>query len=226
MTIDPMRREYLTDKYPVVTRTEPMNPISSTQVRATDRAEAIIGRVWFEGRDGAALFDPVLCPPMAERAEAVAAELRGMVAEDRVRFDTADTDHNPADPAEQGVTRIWFVGSSIVEIVRERWRDHPNRKFKPVDWFGGDLGNQRRDYKAELDCDTTCNVHIARACGGPTRILAADRGTLVLLFRCCRKCEALAGDIANNNRALAITEARAKLPAGAIIISNPPVPTL
>ncbi len=222
--IDPQRREAIEKQFPVITRTEPMNPVASTQVRATDRVEAIIRRVWFDGRDGSMLFDPALCPAMAERAEAAAAQLRELVAEDRVRFETADADYDPAAPADQGVTRIWFVGSRTVEIVRDRWHEHPNRKFKPVDWFGGNLGNQRRDYKAELDADTTCNVHLARTCGGPTRILAADRGTLVLCFRCCRNCEALAGDIANNNRALAITEARAKLPADAVIIPSPPIP--
>ena len=196
--IDPDRRAYLLDKFPAITRTSPMAPHVSTQVRATDRAEMIVQRVWFDGDKSPVLFDPVLCPPMAQRAEAAAAELRR--ARERVTWETADSEYDPDAPAEQGVVRIWFVGSRTVEVVRERWHDHPNRKPKPGEYFAGMLAHMRRDYATEFDCDTTCNVGIAKACGGPTRVLPANRGTLVLLFRCCRECEELAGQITNNNR--------------------------
>ena len=198
--IDPGRREYLLTKYPAITRTSPMAPSASTQVRAADRAETIIRQVWGDGDTSSVLFDPALCPPMARRAETAAAELRQASSEGRVTWETADTDYDADAPSEQGVVRIWFVGSRTVEVVRERWREQPNRKPKPAEYFGGMLAHMRRDYVAEVDCDAACNVGIVKACGGATRLLPANRGTVVLLFRCCRECEDLAGQIAQANR--------------------------
>jgi hypothetical protein len=54
-------------------------------------------------------------------------------------------------------------------------------------------------------------VRIAKACSGTTRLLPVNRGALVLLFRCCRACEADAGKTADTNFKVGVLEAHAKL---------------
>ena len=45
------------------------------------------------------------------------------------------------------------------------------------------------DYGCNGDCDLKCNVNIAQSCSGTTRLMPANRGALVMLFRCCQECE-------------------------------------
>ncbi|OBH17061.1 hypothetical protein [Mycolicibacter sinensis] len=222
-TIDPKRREYLTAKFPDLTALRPMRPDANTQVRATDRAEQIIERVWGDrGGEGGVLFDPARVPALAERADAAAAEYHRRAASGELRWDTGDGlrgDYNPDAPAEQGVVRIWRVGTSEVDVVRERWRDRPGRRWGTVDYTVGMLEHlaEQLDYHdcaddgCAGDCDLRCNVNITKACGGPTRLLPVDRGTLVLLFRCCRNCEDSAGTTASTNLQIALMEVHERL---------------
>lgn len=222
-TIDPKRREDLTAKFPDLTALRPMRPDANTQVRATDRAEQIIAKVWDDrADDDAVLFDPARVPALAECADAAAAEYHRRAASGELRWDTGDGlrgDYDPDAPAEQGVVRIWRVGSGEVDVVRERWRDTPGRRWGTVDYTAGMLEHltEQLDYHdcavhgCDGECDLRCTVHIAKACGGPTRLLPVDRGTLVLLFRCCRNCEELAGDTASTNLQIALMEIHDRL---------------
>lgn len=222
-TIDRARRDYLTAKFPGLTALRPMSPNANTQVRATDRAEQIIERVWGDrGRDGGVLFDPARAPALAECADAAAADYHRRAASGELHWDTGDGlrgDYNPDAPAEQGVVRIWRVDSNHVDIVRERWRDAPGRRWGTVGYTAGMLGHdvEMLDYHdcaehgCDGDCDLRCNLHIAKACGGPTRLLPVDRGALVLLFRCCRNCEDSAGTTASTNLQIALMEVHDRL---------------
>lgn len=222
--IDPWRRAEIEATFPVVNNVRPMAPVVSTQVRAMDRAEAIVSRAWPNG-DRSAVFDQSWCPPMAARADAAAEEFRQAVADGLLRSNTEDKDFEPDHPAEQGVVRIWFVGSRTVDVVRERWKQHPNRLMSTSDYFGAMYGltTELHDYRPGFDHDPTCTVGISEQCGGPTRLLPANRGTLVLLFWCCRGCETLAGNIADETYRRHVIDARADLPPGAIIMPNPTV---
>ena len=200
-----------------------MSPNANTQVRATDRAEQIIAKTWGErAGDGGVLFDPARVPALAERADAAAAEYHRRAASGELRSDAGEGsrgDYDPDAPAEQGVVRIWRVGSNHIDVVRERWRDAPGRQFGTVDYAAGMFGHltEQLDYRdctdhgCGGDCDLACSVNVTKACGGPTRLLPVDRGTLVLLFRCCRNCESLAGKIAATNHQIAVMEAHERL---------------
>lgn len=212
-----------------------MNPGVSSQVRAIDRADRIVERVWswtWEGDSDPAtvLFDPKRVPALAQRADEAAAEYHRRAGEGSLRYETADglrADYDPNDPAEQGVVRIWRVGSRQVYVVRERWRDSPDRVNSTTDYFAQlfEFLVEQLDYHdctkfgCDGNCDLKCNVHIAKACGGVTRMLPVNRGTLVLLFRCCTTCEVLAGQIAANtyktNVKIAELEAREDWPPDA-----------
>lgn len=205
-------------------------------MQAVLRADQIIAQVW--GNDpSAVLFDPARVPALAERADAEAAGLHqreGEASRERalglpqsVHYDTHDgnADYDPDAPAEQGVVRIWRVGSNHVDIARDRWHDSPNRVQRPADYFASILRHtvdkldhwDCTEYGCDREsCDLKCNVHIAKACAGTTRLLPVNRGTLILLFRCCEACEDLAGKIAENtyktNAKIAEMEAREDLP--------------
>lgn len=177
-TIDPKRREYLTAKFPDLTAARPMSPNANTQVRAIDRAEQVIAKVWGDRGDyGGVLFDPARAPALAKLADAAAAEYHRRAASGEVRWDTGDGlrgDYNPDAPAEQGVVRIWRVDSNHVDIVRERWRDAPGRRWGTVDYAAVMLEHlaEQLDYHdcadrgCDGDCDPRCTVHITKACGG------------------------------------------------------------
>jgi hypothetical protein len=204
--IDPTRAQYLQNKFPAMSNLHPLNPVASTQVQAMLRAEEFIQHVWpDENQTRAALFDPALCPPMAKSAVDAAQEYRDAKADGLLTFDTADTKYKQDEPAEHGVVRVWQVGSRSVLVLRDRWRSevNRNREAKPVEFFGGSVGHDRAMWDRHADVyegtGLACNVRIAKACAGPTRMLPVNRGTVVLLFRCCRECEALAGRIADNN---------------------------
>jgi hypothetical protein len=210
-------------KFPAITNPHPMNPVASTQVQAILRAEEFIRHVWPDENDTrAALFDPAWCPPMAKRAERAAQEYRDAEAYDLVTFDTGDTEYQRDELAEHGVVRVWQVGSRSVLVLRDRWRSATSRvrQSKPVEFFGGEVGHDRAMWQNHADVyegtGLACNVRIAKACAGPTRMLPVNRGTLVLLFRCCRGCEDLAGKIADNTHQtnIKIAEMETRLDGG------------
>jgi hypothetical protein len=211
------RPEELMARFPAMAAERPMSPGFSTQVLAIDRAERIVAAVWrwtWEGQESNdpanVLFDPARVPALAARADEAAAEYHSRTDQDGdLHFDTGDGldgDYDPHDPAEQGVVRIWRVGSRGVHIARDRWRDSPNRLHDTTDYFVHlyEFLTEQLDYHdctelgCDRNCDLACTVNIAKACDGPTRLLPVNRGTLVLLFRCCRVCEELAGQIAAN----------------------------
>lgn len=213
---------------------DPMDPRVSTQVRAIDRADALTARAWASAAEAAAvLFDPARVSELAQRADAAAAEFYARSGEDGdLHADTHDTDWDPHAPHEQGVVRVWAVGTNHLDVIRDRWRDAPNRMQKPVDYFASmytsgvpDFFDCARYGCTGGDCDRACSVHLAKACAGPTRAMPVNRGTLILLFRMCRACEDLAGKIAANTYRTAVVQARADLPPGAVIMQNPVLPT-
>jgi len=207
----------------------PMDPRVDTQARATKQAEALTTRVWAKAAEAAAvLFDSALVPELAKRADNAATEFYTLSGEGGdLHYDTHDLDWNPHSMAEQGVVRVWPVGTNHVDVIRDRWRENPNRIQKPVDYFAGMYGSRLPDYfdcaqyRCTGDCDRACSVRLTKACAGPTRAMPVNRGTLILLFRMCRECDALAGKIAANNRRTTIIRARADLPPGAVILANP-----
>lgn len=208
----------------------PMDPRVSTQVRAIDRGDRLTAKAWAKAAEvSAVLFDHARVPALAERADAAAAEFYARSAENGdLHADTHDTDWDPHAPHEQGVVRVWAVGTNHLEVIRDRWRDAPNRKQKPVDYFASmytsglpDFFDCARYGCTGGDCDRACSVRLAKACAGPTRAMPVNRGTLILLFRMCRECEQLAGQIAANTYKTAIVTARADLPPGAVILPNP-----
>lgn len=209
---------------------DPMDPRVSTQVRAIDRAEALTVKAWASAAEVAAIvFDPARVPELAQRAEAAATDFYARSGEGGdLHADTHDTEWNPHASHEQGVARVWAVGTNHVDVIRDRWRDNPNRVQKPVDYFASmytsgvpDFFDCARYGCTGGDCDRACSVHLAKACAGPTRAMPVNRGTLILLFRMCRACEDLAGKIAANSYKRAVVSARADLPPGAVILPNP-----
>lgn len=208
----------------------PMDPKVSTQVRAVDRADELTVKVWAEAAKVAAvLFDPARVPELARKADKAAAEFYTRSGESGdLHFGTHDTDWDPHAPHEQGVARVWAVGTNHVDVIRDRWRDNPNRVQEPVNYFASmytsgvpDFFDCARYGCTGGDCDRACSVRLAKACAGPTRAMPVSRGTLILLFRMCWACEDLAGQIAANSYKTAVITARADLPPGAVIMPNP-----
>lgn len=207
MTIDPLRRQQILDKYPAIANLGLMDPKANTQVQASMRAEQILKRAW----NNLALADTILTgvPAMRARADVEAAEFHNRAAYDaRARaegetpvlyYDTCDgdADYDPNAIYEQGALKIWTVGTNHVDIVRDRWHDSPTRRPTPVSYAAGHLAHKldtldwfRCDrYGCTGGCGLECNVSVAPDCGGTTRLLPVDRGSLILLFRCCWGCE-------------------------------------
>lgn len=209
----------------------PMHPRVNTQVRAADRAEALVMKVWPEaGKVARVLFDPELVPDMAKRADDAAAEFHRRAGKNGdLHARTHDTEYEQHALYEQGALRVWPVGTNHVDVIRDRWHDplNRNRIHKPVDYFAGMYGCQLSDffdcggYGCDGNCGRACSVRLAKACRGPTGILPVGRGTLVMLCRCCRECEALAGDIAADKYKASAERERAELPPGAVILPDP-----
>lgn len=210
----------------------PMDPRANTQVRATDRADQIIMEA-FSTRADTVLFDPKWVPALAARADVETADFHrreGEASRERalglppsLHYDTGDTTYDPDVAHEQGVVKIWRVGSDRVYVVRDRWHhaDNLDRSMSPAEEIASllQLDRDTEDYwryggernpRYTRDYELRCTVNIAHDCtaplspdvndfgGGTTRWLPVDRGTLVLLFRCCTTCEVLAGQIAAN----------------------------
>lgn len=225
--LTPERRAQIMATFPALGNLRPMAPEASTQVRAALWAEEIIRTVW--GRDPTAvLVDPARVPELADRADRQAAEFHRRAAMDGLHYDTHDTAYDPHATYEQGVVKFWRVGSRHVEVVRDRWHDRANldRSLSPA----GETASWLQYTREMLDdtacscidyCDMGCTVHLAKACSGTTKLLPVDRGTLVLLFRCCTACEDWAGQMAANTYKRHPIEARADLPPGAVIMPNP-----
>lgn len=208
----------------------PLDPRVSTQVRAVDRADQLTVTAWTgAARAAAILFDPARVPELAQRADAAAVEFYARLGKDGdLHADTHDAAWDRHAPHEQGVARVWAVGTNHLDVIRDRWRDSPNRVQRPVDYFAAMYASGMPDFFdctkygcTGGDCDRACSVHLAKACAGPTRAMPLSRGTLILLFRMCRACEELAGKIAANTYKTAVVEARADLPPGAVIMPDP-----
>lgn len=172
-----LNREQLMAKYPSIASAAVLDPLASTQVRAVLRAEELMARVFPNGDQGVVLFDPALVPELAAKADEAAAALYRGLRHGWVRHDTMDDDYDDSSPAEQGVTRVHIVGSDTVHIIRDRWREHPNRLGKPVDFHAGLMSHLRAMSDGHqcdcLDwCERGCNIQIAKRCSGPTRMLA------------------------------------------------------
>ncbi|MEX3646531.1 hypothetical protein [Mycolicibacterium porcinum] len=185
----------------------PMAPMANTQVRAIVRAEDIMRKVWGDfGLADEMLFDPARVPAMARLAEAAASEFHWRESQggcDRaeglrpsLNYDTADTDFDADCPSEQGVVKVWRVGTNHVQVVRERWHDAPTRRLTTAGWAATALRSSVDLYDwmdcskfgCKGDCGMECNVRLSEDCGGTTRLLPVHRGTLVMLFRVCWAC--------------------------------------
>jgi hypothetical protein len=233
------RRAQIMSTFPALNNARPMDPRANTQVRAVDRAAEIIMNA-FRTREDTVLFDPARVPALAARADAAAADFHwreGEASEARAKnkrpqfhyhAHDGDAEYDPDATHEQGVVKIWRVGSNHVDIVRDRWHDPRNRdrSMSPVEEMASTLRHDIDMLNYQQcgcygDCDLHCNLQIAKACKGTTRLLPVDRAPLVMLFRCCTACEALASQIAANAHKRHVVEARADLPRGAVIMPNP-----
>jgi hypothetical protein len=96
----------------------PLDPKLSTQVQATLRADALTAKAWARAAKIAkVLFDPALVPDLAERADTAEAEFYARCGEfGDLHADTHDTEYNPHVAHEQGVTRVWPVGTVYVHL--------------------------------------------------------------------------------------------------------------
>lgn len=212
--------EEILARFPALGNVTPIDPRGSTQVRAIDRVEMLTAKAWADAAEVAAvLFDPARVPELAQRAEAAAAEFYARSGENGdLHAETHDTAWNPHVKHEQGVARVWAVGTNHVDVIRDRWHNNPHRVQKPVEYFASMYGNRLPDYFdcdsygcTNGDCGRACSVKLAKACSGPTRAMPVRRGTLILLFRMCRACEDLAGRFAANTYRSAVINARAAL---------------
>ncbi|PQM52507.1 hypothetical protein C5U48_09390 [Mycolicibacter virginiensis] len=229
-TIDPKRPQRLIDKYGIDRPPNPDNPI----VAAILDAERITERV--HGRDNGALFDPVWCPAMWERANAAMGELRtrlGLPHDDpnRVRLDSDD--YADADCAELPADAVvlWGVGAGAAQIARASAPfTCATRRVDRFTW-AVQLAQEIDDYWCHgddnpryiADYELRCNVNIANDCtaplspdvndfgGGTTRLMLLRRGQFILLFRCCQECERLAGQLSDTNYQIAVIEAHERL---------------
>jgi len=137
---------------------------------------------------------------------------------------------------------VWRVGSGIAGVGRSY---DQTEHIERVGWFTSvvQLDQETRDYwhytsdealqHHPADFDMRCDINLApdRTAplsrdvsdygGGTTRLMQVHRGQFVLLFRCCRPCEAQAGRDADTNYKNHVIEARADLPRGAVIMPNP-----
>lgn len=197
--------EEIMARFPDIDNVSPIDPRANTQVQACSRAEQIIKRAWMN----LALADVVLTslPAMHTRADSAAKEFHRLAADDAcarakgepptLHYETCDGDaeYDPNAMYEQGALKMWIVGTNHVDIVRDRWHDSPNRRFTTVGYAAGHLAHKldTLDYfrcGCQGNCGLECNVNVSPDCERETRLLPVDRGTLMLLFRCCWSCEA------------------------------------
>jgi len=243
--MDQARRQYLTAKFPALNNVRPMDPALNKIVQAQDDAERITAGA--HGRDNAPLFDPAWSPAMWERANKAVHDLRirtGLPDDDpnRIRLNSHDYDDFDLDDLPDDAVVIWAVDTKTAFVGRPPHKTE--RPTKRVDWFTStlQLAQEIDDYlcyggednpRNFADYELRCDVNIAPDCtaplsldvndfgGGTTRMIPVRRGQFILLFRCCRACEALAGKIAANTYKSHVIEARADLPRGAVIMPNP-----
>lgn len=216
--IDQSRRDYIAAKFPAING-GPMNPAMNTTVQATDRGEQITDRTWAIWGDNSVLWDPVWSPEMHARAEAVMGELRAAIAAGELTPDTNDEDYGDA---EHAVMLVSVVGSGHITASRQRWRDHPNRRQHPADYWAGMyqlLVGTHNDFWS-----AGCNVNIAEDCGGSTVLMPCLRGQFLLIFECCGHCHRKARETAETNFRFSVMAVQADLPPGAHIDPGSPVP--
>ena len=166
---------------------------------------------------------------------------------DSIRVDSHDYDEIDAANPPRDAVFIWSVGSNTVLVGCRAGTGETDRRLRGPDYFRdmlrffAEIDDYWRYGKEDnprypADYELRCNVNIAADCtaplspdvndfgGGTTRLMPLRRGQFLLLFRCCRVCEGLAGKIADTNFKISIMEAQAKLPPGAVIDPGSPVP--
>ena len=180
------------------------------------------------GPDNAPLFHPSRSPAMWERANDAMAELRTGMAEGCVHYTSDDYDdfeiENPPDDA----VFIWWVGSRTVLVCCRAGASATDRRLRGPDYFSGMLRffSEVDDYsyKSAVDPDLRCNLGIAEACGGKTRLMPHRRPPFILLWRACLDCEGKARFTAETNFKISVMAAQSALPLGARIDPGSPVP--
>jgi len=224
-SMDPQRRQWLTDKYGHNNSPDPDNSIAAAALAAERIAAGA------HGRDNAPLFDPAWSRVMWERAEKAMRDLVEGIGDSRIRLndvaDSTDLEYLPDD-----AVAVWRVGAPKADVGRAR-QQH-------IDWhtWAIQFAQEVDDYWRYItgitpypaDYELRCTVNIAPDCtaplsrdvsdygGGTTRLMVVHRGRFVLLFRCCTACEALAGRTADRSYKHNVVEARADLPPGAVIL--------
>jgi hypothetical protein len=225
-------------------RERPMDPALNTTVQAILNAERITAGC----ADNSALFDPAWSPVMHRVAERVMAGLRSGLTEGTVRLRYHDYDGGvDLDDRTTEAVLIHDVGSKYALVCCRANASLDDRTLRGADYYRNML-----EYRAEIDdywqygdtnnsryiadYELRCTVNIADDCsaplspdvgdfgGGTTRLMPMHLGPYVLLFRCCRGCEAKAGRDAETNFKISVMEAQAKLPPGAVIDPGSPVP--
>ena len=160
-------------------------------------------------------------------------------------FDSHDHDryHGMFDienpPAE--AVFIWSVGSETVLIACRAVAGLRDRRLRGAEYFSSMLQlvqeiDDYYEYNSRADYELRCTVNISKGCtaplspdvgdyqGGTTRLMPLRRGQFLLLFRCCRVCEDLAGHLVDTNFRISVMEARANLASGPRIQPSPHVP--
>ncbi|ORB53672.1 hypothetical protein [Mycobacterium persicum] len=231
-----MNRDELRAKYGMDNPPDPDNPIA----KAVLDAERVTAGA--HGRDNTPLFDPGWSPAMWERATNAMAELQNGLRDKSISLLNYDavglTDDLPDDAMV-----VWAVGTRRAHLGLPHATNHATQR---VDWFtsmvqfaqevddywkyGGENPCYAADYelRCTINLSDTCTMPLSRDVsdygGGTTRLMPVRRGRFVLLFRCCRACEALAGKTADVNFKISVLEAQAKLPPDAVIDPGSPIP--
>jgi hypothetical protein len=218
--MDQARRSMLVEKYGLFKPPPPRPELkwySDTTtgpwpiVNAVLDGEQIVASVCRRGYDNGPWFDPLLSPTMHELANRTMRDLRTGMAEGRIERDPDDDRANvPDDPDDDRVFFVHFVGSTRVGVCRAE-AEYFASMLKMMAW-------------AHPMWDTECNIKIADNCDGPTAWVPLLRGQFLLIFEGCQACHERAGRLADDGNLVSEMKARAKLPPGAHIQPNPPVP--
>lgn len=158
---------------------------------------------------------------------------------DRVRLDNHYAGGTPGGVLSDGdgelpadAVVVWGVGAGVAHYARAAAPFPCSvRRVDRFTWavqFAQEMDDRWRhggdDNPRYLgDYELRCNVNIANDCtaplspdvddfgGGTTRLMPLRRGQFILLFRCCRECERVAGQLADTNYQIAVIEAHERL---------------
>jgi hypothetical protein len=135
MTIDPLRRRELIDRYGI--DNPPMDPALNATVQAILDSEQIVGRQGWARRIGA-WVDPTQSPRMYALVTKARCELRAAMARGEIEFDDFAAEgyaYDPDNPGDAAVL-IHFVGSRRVGVCK---RPTPGRVDRGVGYHSGRL---------------------------------------------------------------------------------------